>query len=250
MRVELRMSPGQQYSGSLKLSSESGARTRVRAEVDDFYINDKATPQFERDLPEEAPYSCKKWLTLNPMEIDLEKGGFLNVRYTLRLPADVPVGSYNCAAGFTTMPTAEQATGTMVRMAVRVVAAIYVTVGSPVVVGRLKAIKLEPAPPLEELKEGGWQAVVVLENQGQMYFRPTGKLEVLDGVGKVVETADFASLPVLREREQRFIFPLKTKLEAGHYKLRAHVDIGTGEIQEGAAEVAVEAPAAPTPEPK
>jgi len=242
MRVELRMTAGQEYSGSVKLSSESGVKTRIRAEVLDFNIDDKATPQFERDLPQEAAYSCKKWLSLNPMEMEVQKGGSLNVRYTLRLPADVAEGSYNCAAGFATLPTAEQASGLGMRMAVRIVAAIYVAVGSPAVVGRLKAITLEPLPPAKESKESGWQAVVVLENQGRMYFRPTGKLEVLDAQGKAVETAEFPSLPVLRERDQRFIFPLKTKLEAGRYRLRAHVDIGTGEIQEGSADVSVDAP--------
>ena len=90
MRVELRMAPGQQYSGSLKLSTESEEKVRVRAEMLDFNIDAKDTPQFERELPQEAAYSCKKWLSLNPMEIELEKGGFLLVRYTLRLPAPCP----------------------------------------------------------------------------------------------------------------------------------------------------------------
>jgi hypothetical protein len=244
MRVELRMAPGQQYSGSLKLSTESGEKVRVRAEMLDFNIDARDTPQFERDLPQEAAYSCKKWLSLNPMEIELEKGGFLPVRYTLRLPADLPEGSYNCAAGFTTLPTAEQVAGMGMRMAVRAVAAVYVTVGSPPIHGRLKEIKLEPLPAGKESEPGGWQAVAILENSGLMYFRPTGKLEVLDAEGKVVETADFPSLPVLRQRDQRFLFPLKTHLEAGHYKLRVRIDIGTGEIQEGSLDVSVE----PTPE--
>jgi hypothetical protein len=253
MRVELHMTPGQQYSGSLKLSNESGAKTRIRAEVLDFDIDDKATPQFERDLPQEAAYSCKEWLSLNPMEIEIEKGGFLNARYTLRLPTDITEGSYNCAAGFTTLPAAEQATaGIGMRMAVRIVAAIYVVVGSPPIRGMLKEIKLEALPAGKDSKQGGWQAIVVLQNQGRMYFRPAGKLEILDDQGKVVETEDFAPLPALRERDQRFLFPLKTHLETGHYKLRARVDIGTGEIQEGVADVSVEppAPAAPVnPEP-
>jgi len=244
MRVELRMAPGQQYSGSLKLSTESGEKVRVRAEMLDFNIDARDTPQFERDLPQEAAYSCKKWLSLNPMEIELEKGGFLLVRYTLRLPADLPEGSYNCAAGFTTLPTAEQATGMGMRMAVRAVAAVYVTVGSPPIHGRLKEIKLEPLPAGKESEPAGWQAVAILENSGLMYFRPTGKLEVLDADGKAVETADFPSLPVLRQRDQCFLFPLKTHLEAGHYKLRVRIDIGTGEIQEGSLDVSVE----PTPE--
>ena len=60
MRAELKMTPGQQLSGALKLSSESGTKTRIRAEVDDFFIDATATPQFERDIPQEAATSCKK----------------------------------------------------------------------------------------------------------------------------------------------------------------------------------------------
>jgi hypothetical protein len=236
------MAPGQAYSGSLKLSSESGQKARVRAEVLDFNIDAHATPQFERELPQEAAYSCKKWLSLNPMEIELEKAGALMVRYTLRLPAELPEGSYNCAAGFTTLPTAEAVTGMGMRMAVRAVAAFYVVVGSAPIHGKLKEIKLEPLPAAKESEPAGWQAVVVFENSGLMYYRPTGKLEVLDAEGKVVETAEIPPLPVLRQRDQRFPFPLKTHLEAGHFKLRARVDIGTGEIQEGSLDVSVEPP--------
>jgi hypothetical protein len=87
----------------------------------------------------------------------------------------------------------------------------------------------------------------VLENAGKMYFRPTGKLEVLDGDGKPVESADFASLPVLRQREQRFLFPLKNRLAPGQYKLRAQVDLGTKEVQQGAVDVVID-PSAATPE--
>ena len=266
MRAELKMAPGQQLSGALKLSSESGAKTRIRAEVDDFYVDDRDTPQFERDIPQEAAYSCKKWLSLNPMEIELEKGGFLLVRYTFRLPADVAEGSYACAAGFTTLRPASEAAaaGMGMQMAVRIVGTFYIQVGSPPVLGTLKEIKLEalpppapaegqpapappegPAQPAAKEAKGGWQAVVVLENSGKMHFRPTGKLEVLDAEGKAVETEDFPSLAVLRERSQRVIFPLKTHLEPGHYTLRVSVDIGTGEIQQGTADVVVEA--APPP---
>jgi hypothetical protein len=245
MRIELKMNPGQQYSGALKLSSESGTKTRIRADVLDFDVDATATPQFERNLPQEAATSCKKWLSLNPMEIEIDKGGFLNVRYTLNLPAGLPEGSYNCAAGFTTLPSAEeQANGMGMRMAVRIVAAIYVVVGNTHVSGSLKEIKLDRLPASLEAPEAAtWQAVVVMENTGQMYYRPTGKLEVLDAQGKTVETAEIPSLPVLRERSQRFLFPLKTHLETGQYKLRALVDIGTGEIQEGVVNVAAEQPA-------
>ena len=242
MRVELRMAAGQQYSGSLKLSSQSEERVRVRAEALDFDIDSHATPQFEPELPQEAAYSCKSWLSLNPMEIEIEKRTSLVVRYTLQLPGDLAEGSYNCAAGFTTLPPAEQATGMGMRMAVRVVASFYVIVGSPPILGKLKEIKLEPLMSQQGPEAGGWQAALVLENSGLMYYRPTGKLEVLDAQGNAVEKAELPSLPVLRQRVQRFLFPLKTHLEEGQYKLRAQVDIGTGEIQQGSLDVSVEPP--------
>ncbi len=257
MRNEMTIAPGQQVSGALKLSSESGAKVRIRAEVDDFFIDDTDTPQFERDIPHEAAYSCKTWLSLNPMEIELEKGGSLLVRYTIRVPAEAAEGSYNCAAGFTTLRPASEtaAEGMGMHMAVRIVSAFYVQVGKPAVVGSLKEIKLEAIPPpaapaegtaatdAKDPKEvrGNWQAVVVLENSGQMYFRPAGKLEVLNAEGKTVETDDFPSMAVLRNRSQRIIFPLKTHLEPGHYTLKVNVDVGMSEIQQGTADVAVEA---------
>jgi len=272
MRAELRIQPGQQVSGALKLSSESGAKVRIRAEVDDFFVDVTDTPQFERSIPQEAANSCRNWLSLNPMEIELEQGGSLLVRYTIRVPADAAEGSYACAAGFTTLRPASEtaAEGMGMHMAVRIVSAFYIQVGNPSVMGSLKEIKLEAIPPASAPAEGGaakdvkdatdakdaagkkgnFQAVVVLQNSGKMYFRPAGKLEVLDAAGKTLETDDFPSMAVLRERDQRVIFPLKAYLEPGHYTLRVNVDIGLSEIQQGTADVAVEAaPPAPGTKP-
>jgi hypothetical protein len=248
MKLELKMSPGQVYSNTLKLSSGAGDKLRVRGESLDFQIDDKDTPQFERSLPGEAAFSCRKWLTLNPTEIELDKEAFVLVRYSMHLPADVPEGSYACAAGFTTLPSAQSMQqGVGMRMAVRIVATFYVQVGSPAIDGSLKQLNLERLPGTPS-SASGLQAVAVIENSGRMYFRPTGKLDILDVDGKTVETADFASLPVLREREQRFVFPLKKTLASGKYQLRARVDLGLKEMQQASVDVVIDGPSdnAPT----
>lgn len=262
MRQELKLAPGQEISGALKLSSESGAKTRIRAELDDFDYDATSTPQFERNLPQESATSCKTWMTLNPMEIELDQGGFLLVRYTIRVPPTAAEGSYNCAVGFTTLRPADTngGAGMGMHMAVRIVSAFYIQVGNPPIVGALKEIRLEMIPPAtpddsdaqKSAKAAGptWQAVVLLENQGKMYFRPIGKIEVVDADGKTVESQEFPSLAVLRERTQRIVFPLKTNLQPGHYTLRVNVDIGTGEIQQGTADVVVGNPAPPAAQPK
>src|SRR5262245_48678335 len=85
MRLDLQLGAGQQRSGLLTLSNDSGGKARVRTELLDFMIDAADTPQFERNLPAEQPYSCRTWLTVNPMEIELE-GKQLAVRYTIRVP--------------------------------------------------------------------------------------------------------------------------------------------------------------------
>ena len=229
MRVELRMAPGARYSGSLALSNDSPSTIRVRAETLDFFIDPAGTPQFASNFPNEATLSCRAWLSLNPMDMELEAGKQVMVRYTISAPSGMAESGYHCAAGFTTMPAGTETARPGLRTAVRVISAFYPVLGDPPVKGSLKEIKLEQ---LTANGQSVWAAVVVLENSGLRYFRPNGELEVLDKDGKTVEVTKFQPLPVLPMREQRFQFPIKTQLEHSQYTLRARVDLGLNEIQE------------------
>lgn len=220
------MTPGAAYTGALRLVSEGGA-VRARTSLLDFHLDSEQTPQFQDQFPEEAAYSCRQWLTVNPMETDLAAGGETVVRYTIRVPADAQPRSYYCAAGFTSMPPLGEARGIGLQTAVRVVAAFYAIVGTPAIEARLDDLAVEHAPGSKDLR-----AVVVLENSGKMFFRPTGTLAVLDPGGRVLETYDFTPVPILPDRKQRLLFPLKIA-EGQPYSLRVRVDLGTGEIQEG-----------------
>ena len=232
MRIDLRLGEGQQRSGALMLSNETDVKVRARAELLDFMIDGNDTVQFKRAIESEANYSCRQWLSVNPMEVELAPRSQQMVRYTIRVPQAAAAGSFHCAAGYTTINTAEQMTteGIGLRIAVRVVAAFYVVTGNPPIEGGIQAIQVEP---LTAADTPGWQSVVVMENPGLMHYRPTGELALLDGAGKVLETQPFNPLPVLPRRQQRFLFRLKTPLDSGEYRLRARVDVGTNEIQEG-----------------
>lgn len=229
MRVEMRMAPGARYSGSLALSNDSPSTIRVRAETLDFFIDPSGTPQFAKDFLNESALSCRTWLSLNPMEMELEAGKQIMVRYTISAPSGIADGGYHCAAGFTTMPAGPEVARSGLRTAVRVISAFYPVIGNPPILGLIKEIKLEQ---LAGPGENGWVAIVVLENSGHMYFRPNGELAVLDKDGKTVEVTKFQPLPVLPMRDQRFQFPIKAQLERSQYTLRARVDVGLNEIQE------------------
>jgi hypothetical protein len=244
LRVEAEARPAGVVSGPLTLSNESPARVRFRAELLDFYIDDSATPQFSRGFARESEYSCRNWLSLNPMEAEIEPGNNVTVRFTLSLPPNTASRGYHCAAGFTTLPTAEQAaTGMGLRTAVRMVTAFYVSTGSPAIEAGLTGLRVEQTG---DPKNPVWQAVVILKNWGRRYFRPEGEIELLDSAGKVVESVKVPSMPVLPNREQRLPVPLKTALRQGEYRLRALVSLGTPEVHEAVATTVLTAPPGPS----
>ncbi len=226
MRSEIRIRPGAAYTGTMRLVSEGGA-IRARASLLDFHLDSEQMPQFQERFPEESAYSCRQWLTLNPMETDIAAGGEMVVRYTIRVPPDAQPRSYYCAAGFTTMPALGAARGIGLQTAVRVIATFYVIVGSPAIEGRLSDITVE-----REAASKNPRAVVVLENSGEMFFRPAGTVAVLDPEGRVLENYEIMPVPILPERKQRLLFPLKID-EGKPCSLRVRVEMGTGEIQEG-----------------
>ena len=238
MRLELKMLPGQEHSSTLRLSSDSLQKVRVRAEPLDFWIDQNQTPQFESRLPSEAEFSCRDWLTINPVETEITAGDQVNVRYTVRVPAKAssPRG-YHCAIGFRTLPTDDQADINGIKTAVQVVSALYVIAGNPTIEGEFKEIRLVHDAQGDKIR---WVGEVVVENHSLTHFRPVGELSVLDGDGNVVESQPITPLPTLPKREQRYLVTFTRELAPGAYTLRARIDFGTNVIEEGTATVRAE----------
>jgi hypothetical protein len=237
MRLEMKMQPGMQHSGVLTVSSDSKDKVRVRAEALDFLIDHNQTPQFEARLSSESDFSCRDWLSINPVETEVDSGKQVSVRYTVRVPAtaESPRG-YHCAIGFTTLPTDVQIGGAGIKTAVQVVSALYITAGTPGIEAQFKELRLVHGGEGDKR----WLGEVVLQNDGLTHFRPMGELSVLDGRGKVLESAALTPLPALPKREQRYVVPFTRDLPPGTYTLRARVDFGKNVIEEGTAVVRAE----------
>ncbi|MBA3973038.1 MAG: hypothetical protein C0504_02330 [Candidatus Solibacter sp.] len=224
MRVEMNIGPGQSYSGALELTNETGGPMRIRGELLDFTLDKTMTPQFARSMAEESEWSCRQWLTVNPMETEIGDAGKLIIRYTIRIPPDAPPKGYHCAAGFTAMAPAGEAKAIGMRNIVRAVAAFYATVGEHRAKGEVAGLVLEKAGNTSV-------AVLTLRNDAQVHLRPSGSLEALDAAGQAIESAVLPSFPVLPRREQRFMIPLKAEAPAIR-ALRVKVDLGMDEVQE------------------
>ena len=108
MRLDIPVEPGRSYSGSVVLTNSGSVRTRVRAELLDFYVDESTTPQFVPRAPSEDAHSCRSWLTANPMEIELEPKSQTPVRYTVRVPPEPPRAATIARSGSALSPTQTQ----------------------------------------------------------------------------------------------------------------------------------------------
>src|SRR5579864_3143652 len=238
MRLEMKLKSGSEQSGVLTLSSDSSDKVRVRAEALDFLIDQDQTPQFESSLPSEEGFSCRDWVSVNPVETEVAPLKQVNIRYTVRVPATAESSrGYHCAIGFTTLPTDSQVGSNGIKTAVRVVSAFYVVVGNPGIEGQFKELRLVRST---EGDKPHWVGEVVVQNHSLTHFRPVGELSVLDRDGKVIESVALTPLPALPQREQRYLVPFTTDLAPGTYTLRARVDFGTNVIEEGTAIIRAE----------
>jgi len=230
MRVELNLAPGAQRNGSLAIANEAKAPARFRTEILDVSIDKEAVPQFEKEIPSETDYSCRKWLTVNPMESDLSGSTQMMIRYTFRVPADARPRTYHCALGFTGLSEPKDNQSPIgITALIRLTSTFYITVGNPAPAGEVSGISIEKFSAPET---SGYRAVISVENAGMTNLRGAGKVDIVSETGEVVQSGDFPPVVILPNRKQRLPVVLGKKVASGSYILRARVNLGNGEIQE------------------
>jgi hypothetical protein len=244
MRTELNLAPGSQRNGSLAIANDSREPGRFRTEILDLSIDKEAVPQFEKEIPSEAGFSCKDWVTANPMEGEIAGAGQTMVRYTFRVPANVPERTFHCALGFTELPDPKKQQSPVGIVALlRLASTFYITVGHPKAAGEVKRIAIEKINAPDSAPEtAGYRAVISVENSGLTNLRGAGKVEILAEDGKTVQASEFPSVVILPSRTQRIPVVLNKKLTDGNYTLRTRVNLGNGEIQEAALQFKLPAP--------
>jgi len=232
MRVEVNLAPGSQHTGSLAIGNSESQTGRFRTEILDVSIDKEAVPQFEKEIASEAQFSCKNWVTVNPMEAEIAAQSQMPVRYTFRVLAGVPPRTYHCALGFTSLPDPKKQQASMGIVALlRLTGTFYITVGNPEPAGEIKQISIEK---IDAPDTAGYRAVISVENSGLTNLRGAGKVDIVNEGGEVVQSGDFPPVVILPNRTQRLPIVLGKQLTDGSYTLRARVNLGNGEIQEAA----------------
>ncbi|HEY6929282.1 MAG TPA: hypothetical protein VJA66_06365 [Thermoanaerobaculia bacterium] len=227
LRAELKAQAGAETSQPVRISNTGDEPVQIRSTISDWTLTPSGETQFVK--PGATTWACAQWLKINPTEFTVDPGGAQLVRYTMKVPGTAPQGGYHCAILFDTVPPPKEkiAGQTGVVNLIRMVTTLYVAVGDPPVVAKIRRLELEPQT--REKKKPGYDVVTEFGNDGTTQYRVNGDLEILDADGRLVKKFEYKSFPVLPGIPRTEVFRLDESLPAGQYLVRAVVDVGLKE---------------------
>lgn len=228
LRAELKAAAGAETSQPVRISNTGESPVQIRATISDWTLTPSGETRFVKPGGS-TTWACATWLKLNPTEFTVDAGGSQLVRYTMKVPDKASEGGYHCAILFDTVPPPKEkiAGQTGVVNLIRMVTTLYVTLGDPPIVAKIKRLELQPQT--REKKKPGYDIVTEFGNDGTTQYRVNGQLEIHDAEGKTVRTFEYKSFPVLPGTPRIEVFRLDEPLPAGQYLVRAVVDVGMKE---------------------
>lgn len=124
------------------------------------------------------------WLKIKPEEFKLGAKGVRKVKYKVRVPKDTEGELMSMVFFATTAPA-----GRAVNIRTRFGVALYVTVkGTEVLEGEILDFKVKKTTSKEQREKFHFTALV--ENKGNVHFRPRGKVIIENGEGKKLDEVE------------------------------------------------------------
>jgi hypothetical protein len=223
LRVELSEPKDPAHPSEKASLPSAGAKEHVKMFVADWDMTPEGTLVYAK--PGSIPGSCAKWITLNPMEFDIEAGQRVNVRYTVEFPKDVPNGTYRAVLFTRTQPSPLQGqAGVSVASAIGTI--LYLTVGPHERKAKVSRFTATPT---------GMD--VTFQNLGSDHLRVNGTLKIESEDGNPLGEFPFPMAVVLpgsdgapRSRLVHMEFPKEVPLLPGRYVLTAMFDFHGEEL--------------------
>ena len=94
--IKITARPGQVLTREFRLTLDADQpKTRFNSHMQDWWRNEDGTQSFYRD-PGTLAHSCGRWVTLNPVEVEVPPGGTLITRLTVTVSPEAKPGGYWC----------------------------------------------------------------------------------------------------------------------------------------------------------
>lgn len=216
-RIELVIAAGRQKGAMITIdNSQSDEPVHIKVYLQD--ITYLASGDYDFLPPGSTAWSCAKWITVMPEELDIPPGRKENVRLSVALPPEAH-GGYYAIAFFESSPSYTTIDGLGINF--RIGALVDITVkNTEERKARLTNLAFNEPQQIE----------VSIFNEGNLLIRPKGRIRILDAQGKKrVKQLNFnpQAQSILPDTLRKFYVELDEPLANGQYQLRAEIDYGT-----------------------
>jgi len=189
LRLHVHAKPGDEYTDAVRVVNSGEEPVRLRAYVEDWYLDEVGTPVFRPAGTLQGTASL--WVDAAPSDLLIGPGETEFVRYTIRIPEDVVEGGYHGSLLLESLPLnrAEQHTRQMFIQG-RIACMLYVTVGDPA-----RSAAITALVPTE--RNGKHLVRLQVENTGQDFIRLAGNLNCMEAEEVLGEPLRLPDVPVL-----------------------------------------------------
>jgi hypothetical protein len=228
---ELQIPRGQSFTDAIRVMNVGKVGITVKVYLSDFDF--KANGNIDFPDAGTTKYSLADYLRLNPTSLDLEPNEEKIVRFTITMPQDLE-GEYQGILFFQTLPRGYKtpATGKQVMISTRIGAGIYAAAKHTVnVSSEIPALFFKQAQAQTQSPDNStYHYALSYHNNGNIHLRPTGKVKIIDAVGKELASAPVNenNASVLRNSVRIFEGDFKNSpaFPDGSYKIVAEIDYG------------------------
>jgi hypothetical protein len=219
--IKIAARPGQVLTREFRLTLDADqSKTRFNSYMQDWWRSEDGRQSFYRD-PGTLAHSCGRWVTLNPVEIEVQPGGTLITRLTVSVSSEAQPGGYWCVLTVDELPdplAVQEGVG--VRFLASVSIGVFVNVGD-----------IQRDAEIIGVDIIGDAAVVRVRNGGNTPLAIEGRFEfVKPGESEPTAVINLARNTLLTEPILTGLFsaslPDPSLLPSGRYLVRAIVDYG------------------------
>ena len=219
--IKLNARPGQVLTSAFRLTLDPGQpKTRFRAHMQDWWRSEDGAQSFYAE-PGTLARSCGRWVTLNPVEVDLLAGETMTTRLTVSVSSEAEPGGYWCVLTVDELPdplAVQEGVG--VRFMASVSIGVFIYVGEQQRAAEITAVEVR-----------GDEAVVKVRNDGNSPLAIEGRFEFVKlGSTEPAAVVTLARSTLLTEPIASGLFSAKlpdaSLLPSGRYLVRAIIDYG------------------------
>ena len=219
--IKISARPGEVQTREFHLTlNRDQLKTRFTAHMEDWWRSEDGTQSFY-DEPGKLTRSCGRWVTLNPVEVDVLPGETMTTRLTVKVSSEAEPGGYWCVLTVDEVPDPLAVSeGVGIRFLASVSVGVFVNVGEQHRVAEITAVEVVHDSAIVKLRNDGNTPLAI---EGRFEFIRPGATEPTAVI--TLTRNMLLTEPILTGRYSATL-PDAARLPSGRYLVRAIIDYG------------------------